>query len=174
MFFFLEAAKVRLLDYKTYVLETSERGLHLRPSKCLHIYKYYQHPTFGFMHARLETWFPFNVQICINSREWLARQLERRHSRFERADNCFTWLGNPELAQRLMGEQLETDWPGALTAIARSLNPLHSEILAPATDGLLLVGLPGRMGDRSALHKPEGLGRDLTRTDTTRDGALQQ
>jgi hypothetical protein len=30
-----------------------ERGLRLRPSKCLHIYKYYQHPIFGFMNARL-------------------------------------------------------------------------------------------------------------------------
>jgi hypothetical protein len=198
MFFFLEAAKVRLLDFGKFALTTSERvkqaalaeaerrnrpvrylpssatskeevarkllsslplekpglvcalkavepcmsfeyhrspnpkerGLRLRPRKCLHVYKYYQHPTFGFMNARIETWFPFNIQICINGREWLARQLARRRSGFERADNCFTWLGNPDLAQRLMDEQLETDWPTALTAIARSLNPLHDEIFA--------------------------------------------
>jgi hypothetical protein len=30
-----------------------------------------------------------------------------------------------------MDEQLQTNWPAALTAIARSLNPLHAEILAP-------------------------------------------
>ena len=108
-----------------------ERGLKLRPKKCLHVYKYFVHPVFGFMNARLQTWFPFNVQICLNGREWLARQLERRHSGFKRADNCFTWLGNPTLAQRLMDEQRETDWPAALTAIARSLNPLHDEIFAP-------------------------------------------
>jgi len=40
-------------------------------------------------------------------------------------------MANPALAQRLMDEQLETDWPAALTAIARSLNPLHDEIFEP-------------------------------------------
>lgn len=70
------------------------------------------------------------MQICLNGREWLARQLGRRCSGFIRADNCFTWLSNPRLAQRLMDEQLDTDWPGALTAIARSVNPLHAEIFA--------------------------------------------
>jgi hypothetical protein len=198
MFFFLQAAKVRLLDFKDYVLETSERvkaaaldeankrdrpvqylpssktdkeglarelliqhplqkpglicafktvepcmsfeyhrspdpherGLKLSARKCMHIYKYYQHPNFGFMHVRLQTWFPFNIQVYINGREWLAMQLQRRRSAFERADNCFTWLCNPSLAQRFMDEQLSTDWPAALTAIARCINPLHEKLFA--------------------------------------------
>lgn len=108
--------------------DPKQRGLRLRPRKCLHLYKYFVHPQFGFMSARLQTWFPFNIQICLNGREWLARQLGRRRSAFKRADNCFTWLGNVELAQRLMDEQLQTDWPAALDAVARRLNPLHSEI----------------------------------------------
>lgn len=107
-----------------------ERGLKLRARKCLHVYLYFLHPIFGFMNVRLQTWFPFNVQICLNGREWLARQLGRRCSGFSQADNCFTWLSNPRLAQRLMDEQLDTDWPGALTAIARSINPPHEEIFA--------------------------------------------
>ena len=41
-----------------------ERGLKLGTRKCLHIYKYFVHPTFGFMNARLQTWFPFTIQIC--------------------------------------------------------------------------------------------------------------
>jgi len=111
----------------------AERGLKRRPKKCLHLYKYFIHPQFGFMSARLQTWFPFNIQICLNGREWLARQLRRR-SRLDskRVDNCFTRLGNPELAQRLMNEQLTTDWPTALDAIARSLNPLHATIFKPS------------------------------------------
>jgi hypothetical protein len=106
------------------------RGLRLCPRKCNHIYQYWVHPKFGFLNARLETWFPFNVQICMNGREWLARDLMRRRSGFKQADNCFTQLANPDLAQRLMNEQLDTDWPEALTAIARRLNPLHDEIFA--------------------------------------------
>ena len=111
--------------------DPNERGLKLRPRKCQHIYKYYVHPRLGFMNARIQTWFPFNIQVCMNGREWLARDLSRRRSAFKRADNCFTWLANPSLAQRLMDEQLDTDWPATLTAIARSLNPLHEEIFAP-------------------------------------------
>ena len=105
-----------------------ERGMKLRLGKCLHLYKYFLHPDFGFMNARIQTWFPFNVQICLNGREWLARQLQLKGSQFIRADNCFPWLEDPGLAQRLMDAQLDTDWPRELTAVARSLNPLHQAI----------------------------------------------
>lgn len=108
-----------------------ERGLKLRPRKCLHLYKYFVHPMFGFMNVRLQTWFPFNVQICLNGREWLAMELELRRSSFKRADNCFTALEDPAVAQRLMDEQLTIDWPDWLTSIARTVNPLHDEIFRP-------------------------------------------
>jgi hypothetical protein len=107
----------------------NERGLRLRPRKCLHIYKYYLHPVFGFIHARLQTWFPFNVQICLNGREWLAHQLARKgRTDFERHDNCFTALGSPALAQRLMDQQLTIGWKRVLDALARALNPRHRHI----------------------------------------------
>lgn len=108
--------------------DKNERGLRLRPAKCLHIYKYFLHPVFGFMNVRLQTWFPFDIQVCLNGREWLAQQLARRGSDFKRNDNCFPWLEDVDLAQRLMDKQLETDWPEALRRIARSINPLHDKI----------------------------------------------
>ncbi|MGD0949497.1 MAG: hypothetical protein ABSA52_18980 [Candidatus Binatia bacterium] len=108
--------------------DPKQRGLKLRPSKCLHIYKYYQHPSFGFMHTRLQTYFPFDVQVCLNGREWVAQQLTLRASEFTRADNCFTWLQDPQLAQELMDEQLRTAWPATLAAFVPTLNPLHEEI----------------------------------------------
>lgn len=106
------------------------RGLRLVNGKCLHIYKYYLHPRFGFMNARIQTWFPFNIQICLNGREWLAQDLTRKKVGFERADNAFTRLANPRVAQRLLTKQLETDWPTALDRIARLLNPIHRKIFA--------------------------------------------
>jgi hypothetical protein len=111
--------------------EVSERGLKLRPRKCLHIYQYHDHPTIGFFSARIQTWFPFNIQICMNGREWLARQMEREGLGFKRADNCFVWLEDAERAQRLMDEQLEVNWTRLLTSIARALNPLHRQIFKP-------------------------------------------
>jgi len=110
----------------------AERGLRLRTGKCLHLYKYWLHPEFGFMNARLQTWFPFNIQVCMNGREWLGRQFARAgQTDFKRNDNCFPWLGDPEYAQRLMDEQLATDWPRALDAIAAQLNPRHATIFEP-------------------------------------------
>jgi len=112
--------------------DRTQRGLRLRHSKCLHLYKYWLHPTFGFMNARLQTWFPFNIQVCMNGREWLGRQLAREGLvDFQRNDNCFTLLGDPERAQRLMDEQLATDWPQALEDIAAALNPLHETLFKP-------------------------------------------
>jgi hypothetical protein len=108
-----------------------ERGLRLRPRKCLHVYKYFLHPVFGFMNARLQTWFPFNIQICLNGREWLVRQLERKGVDFKRHDNCVTAIDDVRVAQRLMDKQLKTDWPRLLTRIARVMNPLHTQIFEP-------------------------------------------
>ena len=111
--------------------DRDERGLNLRPKKCLHIYKYFLHPIFGFINARIQTWFPFNIQICMNGREWLGEQLRRKRIAFKRHDNCFPWIGDVDAAQHLMNKQLETDWPAELTRIARAMNPLHERIFEP-------------------------------------------
>lgn len=108
--------------------DPNERGLRLRPGKCLFIYKYYMHPDFGFMHLRLQTYLPFDVQVCMNGREWLAQELARQGVGFERADNCFTRLDAPQLAQRLLDEQLRTAWPATLDTLLKRIHPLHEEI----------------------------------------------
>jgi hypothetical protein len=55
--------------------------------KCSHWYHYYIHPQFGWMYVRLQTWFPFEVQIGINGREWLARQMDRENLKYARQTN---------------------------------------------------------------------------------------
>src|SRR5262245_15055701 len=109
----------------------AERGLKPRRRKCLHVYQYLRHPTFGFMNARIQTWFPFGVQVCLNGREWLAQALRRLGIRFQRIDNCFVKLQDAKRAQRLLDQQLELDWTRALTKVARTLNPLHRAIFKP-------------------------------------------
>lgn len=108
--------------------DPGERGLRLRASKCLHIYKYYLDPDLGFMHTRLQTYLPFDVQVCLNGREWLARQLARRGVGFEQADNCFTRVDDAELVQLLLTEQLRTAWPATLDALRKRIHPLHEDI----------------------------------------------
>jgi hypothetical protein len=95
--------------------------------KCLHYYHYFQHPELGLIHARLQTWFPFTLNICINGREWLAHTLRREGVGFRKSDNCFTWLEDPPYAQKLADGQLRTNWEKLLSGIARQVNPLVNE-----------------------------------------------
>jgi hypothetical protein len=101
-----------------------------RRRKCLFLYHYQVHPRFGFMHARIQTWFPFAIQICLNGREWLARSMDAAGLNHERRDNCFTWLERPERAQLMMDRQVRSDWPDLLNGIACSLNPMHRTMFA--------------------------------------------
>ncbi len=64
-----------------------------------------QIPRFGFMSARIQTWLPFRIQICVNGREWLARSMDAAGLHYVQRDNCFTWLEHPERVQRLMDQQ---------------------------------------------------------------------
>jgi hypothetical protein len=105
--------------------ETKRLDLLPRHRKCLFLYHYHFHPTFGFMHARIQTWFPFSIQICLNGREWLARSLDAAGIGYVQRDNCFTRLEDPKRAQRLMDRQVRAAWPELLDTIARGLNPLH-------------------------------------------------
>ncbi len=108
--------------------ETKKLDFKLEQRKCLHLYHYLIHPVFGFMNARIQTWFPFRIQICLNGREWLARQMDAAGVHYMRQDNCFPWIEDFSAAQRLMDEQMSTDWPKALDGIAAMLNPIHEGI----------------------------------------------
>jgi hypothetical protein len=46
------------------------------------LYHYSIDPEWGWMNARLQTWFPFHLQVCLNGREWLAQQMEIGPSTF--------------------------------------------------------------------------------------------
>ena len=110
--------------------ETRRLELLPRQRKCLHIYHYYIHPVFGFMNARIQTWFPFSIQICLNGREWLARQMDQVGLGYAQRDNCFVWLEDPERAQSLIKQQLQSPWPGLLDDLAGAVNPCHDEMFA--------------------------------------------
>lgn len=111
--------------------QSKEIHLVLETRKCLHLYHYYQHPDFGLMHARVQTWFPFTVDVCLNGREWLARQMDRAQMGYVQRDNCFTWVEDPRKAQALLVEQGRTDWPKLLNELLAQVHPLHEEIGRP-------------------------------------------
>jgi hypothetical protein len=122
---------------KTYELKGSRRGGHVwleaRFGKCQHLYHYFLDRQFGFMSARIQTWFPFTIQIWINGREWLHRRfIEQRVRGYVKEENCFTRLHDAERAQELFDRMLDTSWQSALDEIAQRINPIHREIFADA------------------------------------------
>lgn len=96
--------------------------------KCLHQYHYFQHPRLGFLHTRLQTWFPFTLHVCFNGREWLARQLDAAGSGYLRRDNCFAALADPVQAQKLMDGQLRVSWQSLMNRLTRQVHPLHQRL----------------------------------------------
>lgn len=99
--------------------------------KCLHYYHYYMHPIFGFMHVRLQTWLPFNLHICINGREWLARQMETGGVESLRKDNCFVWIKDVTAARKLLDRQARFDWAPALNQLTEPFNPMLQKVMSP-------------------------------------------
>jgi hypothetical protein len=102
--------------------------LQYRLRKCLFLYHYWIDDQFGWMSARIQSWLPFPIQICLNGREWLARMMDRNKSGYRRDDNCFPWIEDVPKAQRLMNRQLRISWRKALQRVARQLNPVHGRI----------------------------------------------
>lgn len=101
------------------------QGLRLvgRERKCLHVYFYYRDREFGLMHVRLQTWLPMTIQIWINGREYLARQLDRAGIGYEQHDNCFTRIDDLPRAQRLLDQLTALNWREVLAALAERANP---------------------------------------------------
>jgi hypothetical protein len=93
--------------------------------KCSQLYHYYQHPQFGWMHVRLQTWFPFEIQVYVNGREWLSRQMDAAGLSYRRSDNKFLWVSDWQRAQELFDQQLQTSWPEMLDGLQQQVHPLH-------------------------------------------------
>jgi hypothetical protein len=95
-----------------------------RKRKCLHFYLYLIDHEFGWMHIRLQSWFPFSIQIYVNGREWLCRSLEQADIGYLRSDNKITYVTNLERAQALAERLHHKKWVGTLNAFAKRVNPL--------------------------------------------------
>jgi hypothetical protein len=98
------------------------------PRKCLHFYHYFLDPSFGLMHARVQSWLPFTLHVCLNGRDWLARQLTQAGISYVQRDNCFVDVADFARAQALLDQQVQYDWSGRLGALARQVQPAHTAL----------------------------------------------
>jgi hypothetical protein len=96
-----------------------------RQRKCLHLYYYWLHCRFGLMHVRVQTWAPYTLRVCLNGREWLARQMDAAGIAYERSDNCFRWIEDVAAAQKLLDQQGTVNWSEVLEELAKQFNPIY-------------------------------------------------
>ncbi len=99
-----------------------------RMRKCKFLYHYWIDPRFGFMSARIQTWFPFSIQVCINGREWLSRRMDEAGIRYERYDNSFPWIDDFAKAQKIMDRMHKINWPRVLNGVVKRVNPAHGRM----------------------------------------------
>ena len=108
--------------------ESQKLEVIVRERKCLFLYFYYQHKEFGFMHVRLQTWFPFQIQIYINGREWLAKQLDGKGIGYQRYDNSIVQVDDVKRAQEIADQFVTINFAKVFDAISQQINPVVSRI----------------------------------------------
>lgn len=108
--------------------ETKKLQLKNVNRKCTYIYFYYLDSEFGFMHVKLQIWFPFMIQIYINGREYLAKTLDKHNIQYNRYENSFTYISDLKKAQELADKIESVKLCGKLDAIAAKVNPYLARI----------------------------------------------
>jgi len=92
-----------------------------RPQRVL--YYYHLDRQFGLMHVRVQTWFPYTIQVYVNGHDWLARQMRSKRLGFVQRDNAFMQLDDPQKAQQLADRFAQLNWVKQLNKWARQVNP---------------------------------------------------
>ncbi len=105
--------------------------LHHYSVPCKHCYFYFDHEDYGFMNVRLQTWFPYHIQIAMNGREWLRRSLEKEKINFICDGNKFLHIDDYRQAQRMLDQQLEQRWRTILNSFLPIVFPTMHQTLGP-------------------------------------------
>ena len=92
-------------------------------TKCLHYYLYYLDKEFGFMFVKIQTWFPFNIQVYINGREFMKHVFDANDISYQCYDNSFTHISDVAKAQYLADHFDSKKLCRRLDSFARSINP---------------------------------------------------
>jgi hypothetical protein len=121
-------------SFKTHTIE-----MYRRERKCLHHYLYLMDREFGFMHVRVQGWIPYDVQVYINGREWLARRLDEAGIGYLRHDNALLRVDDLEAASALCERFAHKAWPRVLNAFARRVNPIGAAVRAAGYGGYYWV-----------------------------------
>lgn len=93
-----------------------------KPTKCKHYYLYFNDEEFGWMFLRIQTWFPFNIRIYINGREYLSKIFDKNNIQYEMYNNSFSYIDNFDKAQSLADSILNKKLSDSFDGMAKMIN----------------------------------------------------
>jgi len=95
-----------------------------RPQRVL--YFYLNDPQTGRMFVRIQTWFPWKIQVYVNGTTGSPGSCTSTGISYEQRDNAFLSIADPQAAQRLADRFTDLPWANILNWFARTFNPLLS------------------------------------------------
>ena len=108
--------------------ETQQLEVTSKPTKCKHYYFYYNDSEFGLMYLKIQTWFPYNVQIYINGREYLSKLLDKNNIKYEMYNNSFSYIEDFDKAQELANNILNQKISSSFDGLIKQINNLLPNI----------------------------------------------
>lgn len=108
--------------------ETKKLEPTIKNTKCKHYYLYFNDEEFGLMFFRIQTWFPYNVQIYINGREYCSKLFDKNNIKYEMFNNSFSYIDDFEKAQTLADNILNQKLSDSLDGLANKINNILPNI----------------------------------------------
>ena len=108
--------------------ETQKLEPSIKDTKCKHYYLYFNDEEFGLMFFKLQTWFPYNVQIYINGREYCSKIFNKNNIQYEMYNNSFSSIDDFEKAQALADNILNQKLSASFDGLANKINNLLPNI----------------------------------------------
>lgn len=108
--------------------ETKKLEPTIKNTKCKHYYLYFNDEEFGLMFFRIQTWFPYNVQIYINGREYCSKLFDKNNIKYEMFNNSFSHIDNFEKAQQLADNILNQKLSDSFDGLANKINNILPNI----------------------------------------------
>lgn len=102
--------------------KTKKLELKWGPRKCKYYYLYYLDQEFGFMHIKIQSWFPFMTQIYINGHEWLKQKLIKENIYFEMYNNSFSYIDNITRAQEIADKLIDSKISDKFDTMIKEIN----------------------------------------------------
>lgn len=91
--------------------------------KCKYFYLYFLDKHFGFMHVKIQTWFPFLIQVYINGREMMKHVFDENNIHYRMYDNSFFEISDTVKAQELADKFDSKSLCRQLDLFAHKVNP---------------------------------------------------